>query len=235
MDALAELGVDTTFTLGDRDLAVCLTRTAMLADGEPLSAVTRQLSRRLGVDDVAILPATDDPVRTWVCIGEDWVPFQEYFVDRRHRDPVSALAYHGSVGATAAPGVVDAIDDADTVVIAPSNPPLSIWPILAIDEIADAVDRHGNRIAVSPLFGGRPLKGPADAVMRGVGLPSGTRGILEAYRDRIDRLFIDAADHADVGLGNEFDVDLVAMDTRLTGPDGGGDLARAMLASGVHA
>lgn len=202
----------------------------MLDEGIALSQITAHLSTRLGVTDVTLLPATDDPLRTFVQIpGGRWLTFQEYFVDRGHTDDVVALAYHGSAQALPAPGVIDAIDSADTVVIAPSNPPLSVWPILAIDGIHDAVARHPKRVAVSPLFGGTPLKGPADIVMRGVGLSPGTRGILEAYAGLIDYLYVDSRDRDDESLGAQFGVTVIADDTDLAGNDEGAAFARALL------
>ena len=226
MGALSDLGVDTTFALGDTDLALCLVRTELLASGMPLSEVTSLLAARLGVRDITVLPATDDPLRTWVqIVGGDWLAFQEYFVDRRHADEVTAVAYHGAPSAVPAPGVVDAISSADTVVIAPSNPPLSIWPILSIDGIRDAVQRHPRTVAVSPLFGGAALKGPAAEVMAGVGLARGTRGILEAYEGLIDTLYVDQGDAADIPLGDDVGVTIIAADTMLTGPDSGAGLA----------
>ena len=230
MDALSDLGFDTSFTLGDKDLAVCMARTEALQRGEPLSRVVADLARRFGVTDVDLLPATDDPLRTWVQVHSgNWLAFQEYFVDRRHEDEVTALAFHGSESAVPAPGVIEAVSGADTVVIAPSNPPLSIWPILAIDEIADAVRAHRNVAAVSPLFGGAPLKGPADRVMRGVGLSHGTLGILEAYRGLMTRLYIDEADESDTALGDGFGVQVIPADTNLTGPDLGAAFASDIL------
>ena len=229
MEELARLGVDTSFSLGDKDLAVCLYRTALLGDGMPLSVVTARLAQAFGIECV-LLPSTDDPLETFVQVEDDsWLSFQEYFVDRGHTDAVQAVAYHGAPQALPAPGVIDAITGADTLVIAPSNPPLSIWPILAIEPILAAVDSHPNRIAVSPLFGGAPLKGPADRVMSGVGLSRGTRGVLEAYDGLIDTLFIDTGDRADVPIGDEFDIAVVAANTRLTGSDGGSAFANALL------
>lgn len=231
MDELGRHGFDTTFTLGDLDYAVCLARTLMLDAGAPLSEATARLAASLGVDDVTLLPATDDTLATWVRTAEGtWLEFQEYFVDRGHADEVSAVAYLGAAGARPAPGVVEAISDADLLVIAPSNPPLSIWPILAIDAIDEAVREHRRRIAVSPLFGGRPLKGPADRVMRGIGLAGGTEGILEAYAGRIDALVVDLADEADVGLGSRRGVEVLVSDTRLDAGDGGSALIDRILA-----
>ncbi len=230
MDELGRQGFDTSFTLGDRDYALCLARSLMMESGSSLSAVTRHLARSLGVDDVAILPATDDPVSTWVQTSDrSWLEFQEYFVDRRHEDEVAALAYHGAAEAEPAGGVVEAIETSDLLVIAPSNPPLSIWPILAVDAIDEAVRSHRRRIAVSPLFGGRPLKGPADRVMAGVGLPIGTAGILEAYAGRIDALVVDTTDADDVRLGDEYGTEILVADTHLTGGDRGAALVECVL------
>jgi LPPG:FO 2-phospho-L-lactate transferase len=230
MESLAAMGFDTTFTLGDKDLALCLARTEMLEDGMLLSEVTAALQLGLGLDDVAILPSSDDLLRTFVQIeGGEWLEFQEYFVDRSHADQVQAVAYHGALEASAAPGVVDAIQSCDTLIIAPSNPPLSIWPILAVEEIDTAVREHPCRVAVSPLFSGAALKGPAAEVMLGVGLAAGTRGILEAYRGSIDDLFIDTGDEPDAALGPEFNVTIHAADTRLSGDDDGAHFAAGII------
>lgn len=230
MESLAAMGFDTSFSLGDKDLAMCLARTDMLDKGMPMSEITAILARALGMTDVTILPATDDVVRTFVRTGiGEWLEFQEYFVDRSHADPVSALAFHGAAEADPAPGVIEAIRSADTLVIAPSNPPLSIWPILAVDEIDLAVREHSHRAAVSPLFSGAALKGPATEVMAGVGLSRGTEGVLEAYRGLIDHLFVDESDSDDMTLGAAFDVTIHAANTRLSGEDGGASFAGQLL------
>ncbi len=230
MDQLTRLGIDASFTLGDLDFAACLARTLLLEAGVPLSSVIAALAEDLGIDDVRVLPATDDPLATWVRIADGtWLAFQEYFVDRGHTDAVTGIAYHGSTEADPAPGVLDAISECDTLVIAPSNPPLSVWPILAIDAIDDAVRAHDRTIAVSPLFGGRPLKGPADRVMSGIGLPSGTSGVLEAYRDRVDALVVDVGDARDASMGARGEVEVLAADTRLTGPTGGAEVVSTIL------
>jgi LPPG:FO 2-phospho-L-lactate transferase len=230
MESLAAMGFDTSFSLGDKDLAMCLARTDMLDRGTPLSEITATLARGLGMNDVTILPASDDSVRTFVQIKDgQWLEFQEYFVDRSHVDPVTALAYHGAAGANPAPGVIEAVRSADTLVIAPSNPPLSIWPILAVDEIDRAVREHKRRVAVSPLFSGAALKGPAVQVMAGVGLSNGTEGVLEAYRGLIDGLFVDESDSDDISLGADFGVTIHAANTRLSGEDEGAAFASHLL------
>lgn len=231
MAELARLGVDASFSLGDKDLATCLYRSQLLASGLPPSEVTTQLAAAFGIG-CTLLPATDEPLETFVQIDDgSWLSFQEYFVDRGHVDMVRAVAYHGAPQASAAPGVIDAIAHADTLVIAPSNPPLSIWPILAIDAIQQTVGDHPHAVAVSPLFNGAPLKGPADIVMAGVGLSHGTRGVLEAYSGLIDTLYIDTADSRDVPLGADFGVAVIATDTRLTGEDNGASFASSILAA----
>ncbi len=197
MSHLQTIGIDTTFRLGDRDLATCMARTAALDAGSTLSSIVERTARSLGIES-RILPASDDLVRTKVRIESGtWLDFQEYFVSRGHRDTVTELRYEGALSAKPAPRVLDAIASAHMVVIAPSNPPLSIWPILAVPGVADAVRRHPNVVAVSPLFGGKALKGPAAGVMASLDLPPGNEGVLAAYEGLLQHLVIDAADAGD--------------------------------------
>jgi LPPG:FO 2-phospho-L-lactate transferase len=217
METLDGLGVDTTFRIGDLDLATCLLRTAALDAGEPLSAVTAWLADALGVAH-PVIPASDDPVRTRLRAANGrWLAFQEYFVIRRHQDEIAEVVFEGAEVARAAPGVVEAIDDAELVVIAPSNPILSIWPILAVPDLGGAVASAKRVVAVSPLFGGKALKGPADRVMASLGLAEGTAGILEAYRGILTDLVVDRGDAADAGLSE--DVRVHALDTRIAEPE----------------
>ena len=219
MDHLETLGVDTSFRLGDRDLATCLNRARVLRSGGTLSLATESIAAALGVD-TPILPASDDAIRTRIrTVDGSWLSFQEYFVGRGHRDPVAAVEYAGAAAATSAPGVLEAIDAAAVVVIAPSNPPLSIWPILAIDDIAQAVARHPRVVAISPLFGGRALKGPADRVLASLGYPAGNAGVLAAYGGSITDLVIDQGD-ADDALVLAGSVTIHVTDTRLTDRSG---------------
>ena len=157
----------------------------------------------------------------------DRLTFREYFVDRGHRDHVKKLDFEGDSDATPGPGVIEAIDGADLLVIGPSNPPLSIWPILAIESIGQAVRRHPHVIAVSPLIGGRALKGPADVVMADLGLGSGSNAVLASYQGVIDTLVVDASDSDDEG-----DIDgvrVVALETRIADRTDAASLARAIL------
>jgi LPPG:FO 2-phospho-L-lactate transferase len=228
-DELGRFGVDNTFQLGDRDLALKLFRTHRMSDGEPLSAVTRHVTKGLGIEQT-VLPASDQAVRTEVRISEStWLGFQEYFVHRRHRDEVLEVRFAGAHTALPAPGVVEAIGEADTLIIAPSNPPLSIWPILAVECVHEAVAEHPKVVAVSPLFGGKALKGPADRVMASLGLSPGNRGVAEAYAGLIETLVVDLEDENDAETID--DVDVVVADTRIGDTAAGRRLAEAILGS----
>lgn len=210
-DELARYGADNRFRLGDKDLALIVSRTARLAAGESLSVITADAARALGIS-AAVIPATDDTLRTEVLLDSGWTAFQEYFVIRQNRDEVRQVAYRGAESASPAPGVMESIEAADLVVVAPSNPPLSVWPILAVPGIREAVTAHPQVVAVSPLFGGRALKGPADRVMATLGLPAGNQGVAAAYAGLIDTLVVDSGDADDSVDG----VRLVTLDTRIS-------------------
>lgn len=229
MDSLAALGGDTRFKVGDRDLATNLFRTDALDRGTSLSEVTRGLAGSLGVRPT-LLPATDDALLTEIRVEEGWIGFQEYFVHRGHRDPVLEVRFHGAAEARPAPGVLDAIDEADAVVIGPSNPVLSIWPILAVPGIADAVDRHDVVVAVSPLFAGRALKGPAHEVMAALGLPPGNAGVVAAYEGLVSDLVVDTDDAADRAHLSGPDLRVHVADTRITDPEAAEGFGRWLLA-----
>jgi LPPG:FO 2-phospho-L-lactate transferase len=214
-DEIGVLGGDNTFRLGDRDLAMNLLRTEALRSGATLSTFTSDIAKRLGIE-ATILPATDDTQRTMIETDKGEVlGFQEYFVIRQTRDTVSTVTFTGSP--RPAPGVIEAITAADLVLIAPSNPPLSIWPILSVAGIRHAVSAHPNVTAVSPLIGGKALKGPADRVMASLGLPPGNAGILAAYEGLVDHLIVDVSDADDVAsLAGA--VSIRAADTRIADP-----------------
>ncbi|MFO7299668.1 MAG: 2-phospho-L-lactate transferase [Actinomycetes bacterium] len=224
-EELARYGVDNRFRIGDRDLALIVTRTARLAAGEPLSQINADLAKKLEIT-ATVLPATDDELRTEVRLDDGWVSFQEYFVLRRNQDEVREVAYRGAGEARPAPGVIEAIRSADLVVIAPSNPPLSVWPILAVPGMRDAVAQHPRVVAVSPLFGGKALKGPAHRIMASLGLPPGNQGVAEAYAGLIDLLVVDGGDAAEPVEG----VEVLATDTRIKDPEDAARLARELVA-----
>lgn len=199
-DELGRLGADNRFRLGDLDLALNVIRTSRLRAGDPLSAITRDLTDTFGID-ATVIPSTDGELATKVKVaGGEWISFQEYFVLRSNQDRVEELRFAGSGKADPAPGVIEAIETADMIVVGPSNPPLSIWPILAVEKINQSVSAHPNVVAVSPLIGNKALKGPADRVMSSLGLAPGNVGVAEAYHGLIDRLVIHTDDADDATL-----------------------------------
>jgi LPPG:FO 2-phospho-L-lactate transferase len=194
LETVGELGGETWFRLGDRDLGLHLVRTHALRRGEPLSAVTARLARAFGLEP-RLLPATDDRLRTWVETPAGDFPFQEWFVERQHRDEVDGVRFEGAQEASPAPGVLEALEEADLIAIAPSNPFLSIAPILAVPAIREAIERrHAPSVAVSPLIGGKTVRGPADRMLARLAGGTGPQQVTDCYKDLIDALVIDEAD-----------------------------------------
>jgi LPPG:FO 2-phospho-L-lactate transferase len=195
---VADLGGEAWFRLGDRDIGLHLIRTQLLRAGAPLSEATARLATALGLR-CKLLPATDDPLRTFVETPAGTFPFQEWFVARGHRDEVDALHYTGASQARPAPGVLAAIDDADLIVITPSNPYVSIGPILAVEEIRAALERRRVPcVAVSPLIGGRAVKGPADRMLTRLAGGTAPRHVATCYTGLIDAIVVDEADADDL-------------------------------------
>ena len=188
------LGADTWFQLGDRDLGLHLVRTQKLRDGEPLSRVTRELAAAFGLVP-ALLPATDDRLRTWLETPAGDFPFQEWFVGRQHRDEVDAVRFEGAADARPAPGVLEALAGADLIAIAPSNPFVSIGPILAVAGIREALEqRSAPAVAVSPLIAGKAVRGPAARMLARLAGGTGPKQVTDCYKGLIDALVIDVAD-----------------------------------------
>lgn len=231
LDQLARLGEDTWFTLGDKDLATHVVRTAALRDSETLSAVTARLCRALGVR-ATLVPVTDDRLRTLVDTPAGRVAFQEYFVRRQHADAVLGLTFDGADAARPAPGVLDAVRDTDVLVVAPSNPFLSVEPLLAVPGVRDALRAtSARRVAVSPIVGGRALKGPAAQVLETLGHEVSALGVARLYTGLVDVMCIDEADAALAGPIRDLGLDVVVTDTIMGGPDGRERLARELLAA----
>jgi len=203
LETVRELGGEGWFALGDLDLGLHLVRSQWLRAGEPLSAVTARLAQALGVE-TRVLPATDDTLRTWLDTPAGSFPFQEWFVARGHRDEVDALRFEGAETARPAPGTVEAIADADLILVAPSNPYVSIHPILAVSALRDALaNRRVPCVAVSPLIGGRAVKGPADRMLRRLAGGTSPAHVAGCYAGLIDALVVDEADADDLdGLGD---------------------------------
>jgi LPPG:FO 2-phospho-L-lactate transferase len=200
MGALEELGGPSWFRLGDRDLATHLYRSERLARGATLSEVTSELAERRGLR-ITLLPMSDDPVRTLVTIdapgGTEEISFQDYFVRLHHAVAVRSLRFFGADAAVPAPGVLDALADAEMIIGCPSNPLVSIGPLLSVPGIEDAlIKRRDDVVAVSPIVGGVALKGPADRLLRELGHDPSALGVARLYAPWVGTLVIDDVDAA---------------------------------------
>jgi len=233
LEALRRYEHDAWFQLGDRDLATHLFRTRLLRDGIPLSQVTALQARGLGVG-AHVVPMSDDAVRTIVETTGGRRSFQEYLVRDRARETVRSLTYAGSRGAQPAPGVLAAIEEASLIVIAPSNPLVSIAPILAVPGLRQALRRaEAPVVAVSPLIGGRPVKGPADKMMRALGVAPTPSGLADFYHDVLDAMVIDTADRAHLAKLQGRGVAATCLDTLMRSLGRSTAVARAALALGA--
>ena len=198
LETVGELGGETWFQLGDLDLGLHLVRSQALRAGEPLSAVTTRIARAFGIE-TSVLPATDDRLRTWVGTPAGDFPFQEWFVARGHRDEVDGVRFEGQAEATPAPGVLDALTGAELLLLAPSNPYLSIGPILAVAAIREALAaRRVPLVAVSPLIAGRAVRGPADRMLARLAGGTSPAHVASTYPGLIDALLVDEADADDL-------------------------------------
>ncbi|MCD6164282.1 MAG: 2-phospho-L-lactate transferase [Candidatus Odinarchaeota archaeon] len=194
LDMLRKYGYETWFMLGDKDLATHIHRTLLLKSGLKLSEVTEKIRKALGVK-VKIIPMTNDKVQTKIVTNVGEMHFQEYLVKRKAQDPVLDVKFEGIERAEPAPGVIEAILNADGIIICPSNPIVSIGPILSIKGVKEALKKTKAKIvAISPIVGGAPIKGPADKLMRGLGIEVSALGIAKIYKNFLDALVIDNVD-----------------------------------------
>lgn len=228
MQQLARYGNEDWFLLGDRDLATHIHRTNLLRQGKTLSEVTDELRRQFGLE-LRILPMSDQPVATHIQTPAGLLHFQEYMVKRRCADEVQDVVFIGSGEARPAPGVLDAVKGAEAILIAPSNPIVSIGSILAVPGIHDILhEASGMVVAVSPIVGGAPIKGPADKLMRGLGMDVSAVGVARCYRDFLDVMVIDEQDAHHVSAIEDLGIPTVVTNTIMRD-----DAAKTTLARGV--
>jgi LPPG:FO 2-phospho-L-lactate transferase len=233
LGALARYGVPTWFGLGDKDLATHLYRTMRLRAGAPLSEVTAEIVRSWDVA-ATVLPMTDQPVRTKLTLvdGEE-IDFQEYFVRRGHAVAVASVRFEGAEVASPGPGVREALEAAELIVIAPSNPIVSIGPILAIPSLRELLhERRSSVVAVSPIIGGRALKGPADRLLGELGAEVSALGVAAHLRDVIGSIVIDVVDAELATAISALDVRTVVTETIMRTPEISAKLASAVLEAG---
>jgi LPPG:FO 2-phospho-L-lactate transferase len=236
LDALDRYRVPTWFRLGDKDLATHLFRTERLRAGATLSEVTSEITRAWGLD-VRLVPMTDDRVRTRITVQRDGgrteeLAMQRWFVGERAEPPVVSVRFEGAQEARPAPGVLDALHSAEAILLCPSNPIISIGPILAVPGIRDAlVARRDRVVAVSPIVGGAPVKGPADRLMAPLGIEVSCVGVARAYAEICSTLVIDAVDAALADAVEATGVHAVVTDTMMHSPEIAAALAARTLAA----
>lgn len=230
MDEITGLGEDDWFILGDRDLALHISRTRRLAAGEPLSAITAHVAARWGCPS-RILAATDDRLRTWIATDDGELPFQEWLVRRRAADAVAGVRFAGVPGARPGPGVLAAIAEADRIVLAPSNPFVSLDPILAVDGLREAVRaRRDDVVAVAPLIGGRAVKGPLVEMLASLGHRPDVVGAAGCVADVAGAYLLDPADAGHAGEVEALGLRVVTQPALLKDADARAGVARAVLA-----
>lgn len=232
LQQLAGYGIETWFTLKDRDLGTHMARTHWRSEGVPLSEITDRIRRSLGVAE-RIIPMTDDPVRTKIYtdagVRRD---FQEYFVKLGHAEPVSRVVFEGSEQARPARGVIEAIQTATRIIVCPSNPVLSIGPILAVPGIREALTgRRSCVTAISPIVAGAALRGPAATLLPVAGVAASAAGVAELYRDFCATMVLDSADEHQRDAVGKLGMAALVTPTVMSSPDDARALAARILAS----
>ena len=230
LQMLNRLGADTWFNLGSRDFAMHIRRTELLAQGSSLSRVTAQLTANLGIAH-PIIPMSDQPVRTVLDTDDGTLSMQEYFVHRRAEPVVRSIEYVGASDAEPSPDFASALDAASTIIICPSNPFLSVAPILAVPGVRNAIASHtGPRIAVSPIVGGAAVRGPAGKIMQELGADVSAVGVAREYRGFCDVLVLDSQDADLADTVRAEGIDAAVMPTIMQTDDDKVQLAERVLA-----
>lgn len=231
LELLQKYGHETWFKLGDRDLATHIQRSLLLKSGLSLSEATSKLCRSLGLK-VKLLPMTNDKFETHIKTGKDTIHFQEYLVKRGAQDKVIGVMFEGAEEAQPAPGVIDSILNADTIIVCPSNPIVSIGTILSVKGVRDGLRKTKAKVvAISPIVGGAPIKGPADKLMQGLGLEVSTYSVANLYRDFLDVFIIDNIDQAKKERVEELGLHAVTTNTIMKSLQDKIQLARVTLKS----
>lgn len=229
LQAMGQLGQPIWFHTGDRDIATHILRSKLLADGKTLSEVTAEIAGRLGVKG-RILPMTNSRVETRVMTPVGELSFEEYFVQRWYQDPVESVRYAGASDAEPAPGVIEAIREAEAIILAPSNPVSSIAPILAVPGIREALRESRGRIAaVSPIVAGAAVSGPAGILMQAEGYEVSVGGVAHYYHDFLDLLVVDERDRAAAAELQKLGLRVLCLQTLMRTAEERNTLARTTL------
>ncbi|HYN99246.1 MAG TPA: 2-phospho-L-lactate transferase [Actinomycetota bacterium] len=230
LEQMGRYGIETWFTLKDRDIGTHMARTHLLADGVSLAEVTDRIRTSLGIG-ARLIPMSNDPVRTKIVTVEGKIrEFQEYFVKLRHSDEVAGVEFEGAGSALPAPGVLEAIETADLIIVCPSNPVLSIGPILSVPGIREAMARRRSEVvAISPIIAGSALKGPAATLLPVVGAEASAAGVAGLYRDFCGTMVLDHADAAQAPAVEALGMRALATQTVMHTPADAKQLAKEIL------
>jgi LPPG:FO 2-phospho-L-lactate transferase len=229
VEKLQRLGLETWFRLGDTDFATCIYRTQRLREGASLSTITDEIRRRHGIES-RLLPATDDFVRTKIFTDDDrTLDFQEYFVRERQRPSVKEVGLAGIADAKPAPEVIPAIQQADVVILCPSNPVLSIGPILGLPGVRDALRDHPKVVAVTPIVRNIALKGPAAEILTSMGIGKGAEAVARMYADFVDVFVVDSSDQDQVAAVRQLGIHARYLDTIMKNERASEELAHGLL------
>lgn len=231
IEAIGKYGYDTWFRLGDMDMATCITRTHLLRRGKTLAEATAEIASSLLIP-AKITPVTNDPLRTKIRTDDGVLDFQDYFVKRRTEGHAWEIICDGAGEARPAPGVIEAIETSSAVILTPSNPLVSIGPLLSVPGVRDAMrSTAGKVVAVSPIVGGKTIKGPADRMLRDQGIEASALGVAKMYADFLDVIVIDQQDEALAPRIEESGVQVVVTDTIMSSMEKKSALARTVLAA----
>lgn len=229
LNVLRDLGAPVWMKLGDADFGLHIWRNWRMSQGASLSEVTEECATRFGIT-ARILPATDDPVRTRLMTQKGLLDFQNWFVGERCQPAVREIRYAGAEDAAASPQALAAISDADLIVFAPSNPLLSLEPLLSVKALREAVAAsHAPRIGVSPLIGGKAVKGPLDKLLADLGQPGGAAGVAARYKGLLDGFLVDSGDVNDIVAIEAGGIKVHATDILMRDPAGAERLARELI------
>jgi LPPG:FO 2-phospho-L-lactate transferase len=230
LEAMTKFGLEDWFSLGDRDIATHIFRTYLRVMGFKPSEIASKIAKALDVGDIKILPMTDEDVETWILTDEGEMHFQEYLVKKQMNPTVKSVFIRGIEKAKPAPGVIDAIEESRLIIICPSNPIISIGPILKVIKIREALQRTKARImAISPLVGGKPLKGPADRLMKGIGLEVSSTQVAKLYKDFIDGIVIDERDALEANAIRQLGIEPFVLDTIMNEDEKAEQVAKQVL------
>ncbi|MER3447547.1 MAG: 2-phospho-L-lactate transferase [Candidatus Dadabacteria bacterium] len=230
LKSLERFGIETWFNIGDRDFATHIYRTHLRSIGLPPSEIASRIAKAFRINNIKILPMTDDDVETWIIADEGEMHFQEYLIKRRMNPKVKEISIKGIEKAKPAPGVVQAVEEARGIIICPSNPIISIGPILAVQGIRETLQRAKTKVvAISPLVGGVPLKGPADRLMRGLGLEVSSAAVARLYKDFLDKIVIDEKDALETDRIRSIGIKPLVADTVMSNDEKARRLAQRVL------